>query len=349
MSVGKYAFVSARIGAMRSYLLDAAGIKTLVEAPSWEDAVSLLKDSAYGRELGRLSKPGMRDVEEVLTQSLLADYGKIITSVGGDARKFIENMGKRFEVNAVKTVALTKILRMPRERAQEEVLIPFGRMTKLRLSKMLETESIGELVESMRNTEYYDAMQKGLARLKEDGTPFALIASLDQYVYSGIADSIKNLSGRDRKIAKSLVGPEIDAKNLMLVLRCRGLEEEKIWRLLIRHRYRLGDDLLRACLRENLEILASEEFPYREYTAQGMKAYKKTASLLGFELGMKKLLLDINKSMFRGDRFHIGVLIGYLNLKENEVRNLVAILKGKEEKLSPEEIRELIILPSRGA
>jgi V/A-type H+-transporting ATPase subunit C len=346
MSVARYAFVSARIGAMRSYLFDDAGIKALVETLSWEDAVSVLKDSAYGRELGKLSKPRMRDVEEVLTQSLLADYGKIITSVGGDARKFIENMGKRFEVNAIKTVALTKILRMPRERAQEEVLIPFGKITKLRLSKMLETESIDELVESMRNTEYYDALQKGLARLKEDGTPFALIASLDQYVYSNIADSIKNLSGRDRKIAKSLVGPEIDAKNLMLVLRCRELEEEKIWELLIKHRYKLSDDLLRACLSENLEILTSEQFPYRKYTAPGMKAYRKTSSLLGFELGMKKLVLDINKSMFRGDRFHIGTLIGYLNLKENEVRNLIAILKGKEEKLSPEDIKKLIILPT---
>jgi vacuolar-type H+-ATPase subunit C/Vma6 len=50
--------------------------------------------------------------------------------------------------------------------------------------------------------------------------------------------------------------------------------------------------------------------------------------------------------MFYGDRFHIGALIGYLNLKENEVRNLMAILKGKDEKLSTDDIGKLIILPT---
>lgn len=346
MSIGAYAFVSARIGAMLSYLLEDAEIKSLLETLSWEDAVSILKDSEYGRELSKLSQPRMRDVEEVLLQSLLTDYRKILTSVGGEPKNFIENIGKRFEINAIKTVALTKILRMPREQAEEQALMPFGRITKLRLSKMVETETIDELVESMRDTEYYDVLQLGLGRLKHDETPFALISALDQYVYSNIMNSIKNLSRRDRKIAKALVGPEIDAKNLMLVLRCQELEEEKVWELLIKHRYKLTDSILRACLSENLEVLSSEQFPYKKYTTPGMEAYRKTASLLGFELGMKKLILDVNKSMFCGDRFHIGALVGYLNLKENEVRNLVAILKGKEEKLSAEDIKKLIILPN---
>lgn len=349
MSVSGYAFVGARIGAMRSTLLDEGVVKSLIETASAEDAISVLKDTSYGRELGKIPSPALKEVEEILISSLLVDYEKILTSVGGVTRKFIENIGKRFEIGAIKTLALMKVVGVPRERAEEHSIMPFGRVTKLRVTKMLETESVEELAESMRDTEYYGALQKGLQTFRQDGTPFAIISALDDYVYSNIMGSVKNLSGRDRKLAKTLIGPEVDAKNLMLVLRCRDLEEDKIWELLIRDRYKLNDGILRACLSENLEVLESEQFPYREYTSPGMKAYKEKGSLLDFEMGLKRHILDLNRSMFYGDRFHIGVLIGYLNLKENEVRNLIAILKGKKEELSAEEIRKLIILPTQAS
>lgn len=349
MSVANYAFVGARIGAMRSYLLDDVMVKSLIDTASAEDAISVLKDTGYGKELGKVMSPGLMEVEEVLTKSLLVDYEKILTSVGGETRKFIERTGKRFEITSVKTIALMKVLGIPREKAGEHALMPFGKVTSLRLAKMLETETVEEFVESMRDTEYYNPLSAGLQRFKQDDTPFALISALDNYVYSGIMDSTKNLSGRDRKVAKALIGPEIDAKNLMLVLRCRALEEDKVWGLLIKGRYKLGDGILRACMSENLEVLDSEQFPYRKYTAPGLKTYKETGSLLEFEIGMKKYILNLNKSMFYGDRFHIGALIGYLNLKENEVRNLVAILKGKDEKLGSEEIKKLIVLPTQAS
>jgi V/A-type H+-transporting ATPase subunit C len=346
MSIATYAYISARIGAMRSYLLDENEIKSLMETTSAGDAISVLKDTSYGRELEKIQSPDLREVEEVLSRSLLMDYEKVLTSVGGATRKFIEKIGKRFEINGIKTLALMKVLGVPREKAGEHSLTPFGRITKLRLAKMLETETVEEFVESMRDTEYYEPLQKGLLKFKQDRTPFAFIAALDDYVYSNIMSSVKNLTGRDKKLAKALIGPEIDAKNLMLVIRCRELDEDRIWELLLKDRYKLNDGILRACVSENLEVLVSEQFPYKEYTSPGMKAYKEKGSILGFETGMKRHILDLNKSMFYGDRFHIGTLIGYLNLKENEVRNLVAILKGRDEKLSTEDIRKLIILPT---
>jgi V/A-type H+-transporting ATPase subunit C len=345
MSVKAYAFVSARIGAMRSYLLDNAGIKSLIEAPTWDDVVALLRDSEYGRDLGKIRQPGMQDIEEVLIKSLLRDYKKIITSSRGEARKFIENLGHRFEVSTVKAVLLGKHLGMSAEEIRQEMLIPFGKITELRLSKMLETESLEELADSLRNTPYHAPMQKGLNFLKEEGTPFTLLALLDRHVYTEILKGIKGLPDRDRKDAKLLIGTEVDSKNLLLALRCQNLDEDKVEKLFIKPWYRIKENVLMSCLAGNLEPLSSKDFPYAKYVEPGVIAYRRTGSLTEIELGMKKLILSLNRGMFRGDRFHIGVLIGYLNLKENEIRNIIAILRGKKDNLSREEIRKLVILP----
>lgn len=334
---------------MRSYLLESAGIKSLIDAPAWEDAVALLKDSEYGRELGKLRSPDILDIEEVLTKSLLRDYEKIISSSRGESRKFIETIGRRFEVGAVKAVTLGKVLGMSREEIKEQVIIPFGKITELRLSKMLETESVEELVESMRNTPYYTPMRKGVTSLKEEGTPFSLLALLDQHVYSEILGAIKSLSERDRKDAKRLIGTEVDAKNLLLALRCQNLDEDKVVKLFIKPWYRIKENVLRTCLAGNIEVLTSKEFPYLKYVELGLTVYRKTGSLTELEMGMKKLVLNLNKSMFHGDRFHIGVLIGYLNLKENEIRNIIAVMRGKKDNLDPEDIKKLVILPGEAA
>jgi V/A-type H+-transporting ATPase subunit C len=345
MSVKAYSFVSARIGAMRSYLLESASIKSIIEAPSWDDAVALLKDSKYGHELRKIPNPGMQEIEEILIKNLLHDYDKLVSSSKGEVRRFIDAMGRRFEVNAVKTIALSKILGMKRDEIKKQVIIPFGSITEQRVIKMLETENIEELVKSLRHTPYQAPMQKGLHLLEGEGSPFSLIALLDQHVYSELLNNIKKLDERDRKDATILVGTEVDGKNLLLALRCKGLNEEEVWKLFIRPWYKITADVIRSILSGDLDVLTSKRFPYRRYIDSGLAVYKSSGSLRVLELEMKRRFLEINRTMFHGDRFHIGILMGFLNLKENEIRNLIAVLRGKKDNLGIQDIKSLVILP----
>jgi vacuolar-type H+-ATPase subunit C/Vma6 len=43
--------------------------------------------------------------------------------------------------------------------------------------------------------------------------------------------------------------------------------------------------------------------------------------------------------------FNIGLILAFLNLKWSEVRNLRAIVRGVEDKIPPDKIRKLLILP----
>lgn len=344
--ISEYAFANARVGAMRSYLLGADEFKAMSEAPSFSDAVAVLRETEYSRELSKLSSPTLLDIENMLSKSLIRDHEKIATSVKGAAKSFLEQYARKFEIASIKTLIIMKTSKLaPPEKEYPWIL--YRTMTASVVQRLLQMETLEELIEMLKFTEYYPALRKALSEHKEGEPAFSFIAALDSYVYGKLAGHMKLMQGRDREIVRRLVGTEIDAKNLLTILRLRGSDEDKAWASLIPYRYRLSESELRSIFSaKSMGEVASQaaQFKYGELIARGLKDYEKTESLSVLELEFKKHILRMNRKAFLGDRFNIGVPIAYLNLKENEVRNVVAILKAKEDGLSAEQISPLLLL-----
>lgn len=336
MSISDYAFVSARVGAMKSYLLDDRELRAIAEARNFEDSLSLLKGTAYGKGIAKLSSPSLIQIERVLTKSLIDDYITLVRSMHGDAKDFLEQRAKRFEISCIKALFIMKT------GGGKEDIIPYGRMSKPLIDRLSNLE-VDEIVEELKFTEYYAPLRKALQIYKGDAFPF--IVALDGHVYKGLCEMMDKLHGKDREMVKKLIGTEIDAKNLVITLRLRGLDERTVWEYLIPYRYRLKDEDLRMAF--NISRLGDlpSQLPgeYRDILVQGIKEHEKTGTFFELELKFKKYIIKMNERVFCGDRFHIGVPIAYLNLKENEIRNLVAILKAKEEALAFPEIEKLLI------
>lgn len=51
----------------------------------------------------------------------------------------------------------------------------------------------------------------------------------------------------DKRVSRMLIGTEIDLKNLMAVLRCWGLDEDEVIKLLIDYSYNLDEGFLMGC------------------------------------------------------------------------------------------------------
>lgn len=341
-----YAFPRARIGAMRSLFLDREAYNGLLEAGELGDAVSLLKLSSYGEELGKLNSPGMDEVERILRRSLLSDYQKLTTSLYGFGKIFIQKVSKKFEVQALKTALQ---LKFSGETAPVQApVIPFGSINEDVIERIDRSESLEEIAESLRETEYYPILQSNIQDLK-DGGVFFLSTALDKYVYDGIGEKLKAVHGLDKRLTRMLVGTEIDFKNLMVALRCRGLEEEDVDRLLIDYKYNLDEAFLKGMLSDSLEALSLEGTGYGSILGEAFEEFKKTGSLTELEMTFQRHLLGLNKIALTGFPFQLGAVIGYLNLKEAEVRNLTTILKGKKEGLDRKEIEDLLLIPADGA
>jgi V/A-type H+-transporting ATPase subunit C len=342
LAIAMYAFPRARIGAMRSLSLDREAYKLLLEAGELRDAVSLLKLSSYGEELGKLNSPTMEDVEKILQKSLLEDYKKMTTSLYGFGKVFIQKVAKKFEIHALKAALQIRISQDTTP--IESHVIPFGSIDEDVIERINRSESLEEIAESLRETEYYPIVQSHLQDLRE-GDAFLLSTSLDKYVYDGIGEKLKAVHGLDKRVTRMLVGTEIDFKNLMVALRCRGLEEEDVDRLLINYPYNFDQAFLKGMLNDSLETLSLEGSDYASILGEAFENYRKTGSLTGLETAFQKYLLKLNITALTGFPFQLGAVIAYLNLKKVEVGNITTILKGKKEGLARKEIEDLLMIP----
>ncbi len=350
MSLSKYAYVSARIGGMRSYLLDSGEIRALMEATGLEDAISLLKNT-YGKDLGKIEGSSLREVEKILTADLLGDFEKMVRSTKKAERTFFEQYAKFFEIGALK-ILLTMKLAKPVPRIDLHWV--FSRsLPEATINKLLKMETLDELFEMLRYTEYYPLLKTLAERHRGTSDPLPFLAALDKYVYGKLWGTIKGLTGRDRRFAERFIGVEIDKRNLIAVLRLRGEEESVVWDNLIPVRYKLLDEdfSLILSLRRLSELPAearkptrAHKFPYQEIIFPGLKEYEETRSTQTIENGFRKMFLEQSVEIFRGYRFHLGLPLAYLYLKENEIRNVIAILKGKEAGLPTSTIEKLVAL-----
>ncbi|MEM2986664.1 MAG: V-type ATPase subunit, partial [Nitrososphaerota archaeon] len=177
-----------------------------------------------------------------------------------------------------------------------------------------------------------------------------LEVALDKYIYQLLLEDAKIFSGIDRKIINEVLGAEIDIINIKTAIRCKlnKLELENAKKYFLPYGYIFRrEDLERVyalhTLDEMVNILAV--YPYREILINAFNRFKKEGELLSLEVEFEKLLMQLNKRILQKhpSPFNVGIVISYVNLKWIEIKNLRAIIIGKERKIPAEKIERFLI------
>jgi vacuolar-type H+-ATPase subunit C/Vma6 len=347
MSVSTYAYVNARIGGMKSFLLKEEDFRTLIESRNLEDLAAQLKNTHYNVDI---SDPNVLSLELQLKRSLYRDYLKLINCVEGRPKEFIHNMAKKFEIDTIKSIIKMKFLNI----TLSEYMIPFGEVDEVLIDRLLKADGVSGLIDVLRGTEYYsvlkpvhqmmaEELQKENVKITDKDLPF--LNALDNHYFNGVMASMAKLSKKDKLMVKRFVGFNIDSSNLLMSLRLRGIEGA------VETYFVNGGDsftlkhfnIVRRI--ENIQRLL-EVVPRRfvEVTEEGIEKFSEINSLISFELIIKKQVLKESRKLFFGNRFNIGTIIAYLNLKENEISNLIKIIKTKDEFFTSKEIESLLVL-----
>lgn len=351
---------NARLHAMKARLLSRHALETLAETSSLPGLIAALAQTSYRKpvEAALARAEGIQCINEALYMDLTSTLGNVGTFFQDGAADLVAIVLRAYDIHNLKT-----ILRALSQHAPAgdilPMLLPVGDLTSTTLTDLARAPGPREMIGLLASASSPFAKPLLEIRAVRPGAQILeMELALDQWYFRQAMDTLKNASQVDETLLAALKF-DADIANLMTVLRfAHAPAERKLLgsrsSFLEENSLFLGPGRLpftllsRAASRDTpraaIEILAGT--PYDDALRGGLKAYEQSYQLSSFEKSLKRLRLDWARRLIEKDPLGIGVLIGYLALKINEIGNLRWIANGIQFGLKTSAIRvELELIP----
>ena len=342
-----YVYCNATISAWEARLLSEARLMELADAPRIVNIFSALDDTDYRPQLAEVPRAeegvDMLTVERALRENLNARYRELLGMVPKERRETVAKVIGRVDIWNLKAILTAIHNKVPKEKRLEELILS-PTLTRERLEMLASAESFEQLFEFLKGSEYFDVLSEALKEYETRGL-IALLSALDKHYYISLWKDV--LSKRSqRSILKVMVGYEIDALNIKLILRLKreGASPEEIDKYLVLPPHELTDAMLKAMITAE-DIRSAINMIHRtvygqillealpQIEAQGLRAAEKV---------LDGVHLKICRWLALTKFFSIAPVLSYIYLKENEMRNLRAIIRLKADKVDSQKIKETI-------
>ena len=283
----EYSGVATKIRAMQSKLLTREDFEIMAEKNSISEVLTYLAGTeAYGKILSPENNPDIPSdiltsaltgtssdgktttdisiIERILYRALYVDYDKLYRFSGKGPKNYLSFYLIKHEVELIKT-CLERLFNKTRNTADAtestNILIYkdfFDKRSKIDLTKLYESESIGELIDCLAKTVYYPTLK--LLKDNENAALFDYESQLDIFLFKTMWDiCTEQMPASYRKVLKDIYGEQIDLLNLQWVYRGRKyyrLTEAQMFKLLIPVYYRVKRREILALIRAE----SDEEF-----------------------------------------------------------------------------------------
>ena len=332
-----YSGIVTKIRAMEARLLTPEQFEEIANLHTVPEVYSYLKDhSAYADVLDEIDEDRLHrgDIEKVLIQSLYRDYTKIYRFSSLEQRKFLKLYLKRYEIDLI-NYCFRIVINHYAEPFDLNYKRPFfDRYSQISIEKLITSRTTDELVENLKNTEYYEPLHK--LRDSQAVTLFDYDLALDLYYFTTLWKNRKKvLRKKELAIFTRDCGSKIDLLNLQWIYRAKKyykMTAADIYSLLIPIHYKISVDLIK----ELAEAADLEEF----YAAVRKSSYTRHYD---FEqkLTIEQMYADCLYHLYTVDRrrnpYSIAAVNTYLFLKEEELRKLTTAMECIRYSLSPGE------------
>jgi len=337
-----YDYGNARLHAMKSRLLSKRELDTLTDAGSLQGLISALTKTAYQKsvESALTRAAGMDCIEDALRNNLGNTVGKIYGFYTGSARKMVAIVLRAYDIHNMKAIlrGLSKNIL-----AGEilKTLLPIGELKYPLLRELARLHNPREAIDALVSMGQPIAWPLITLRAERPGAElFELELALEQWHYREARRSLRTENLLDGALSNALA-LEADLSNVLTALRfAREPEERDLLRdyfsneqvscLFIGPGRITFDMLTEACQRDNvaaaIEVLADTVFA--PALQAGLERYEGSQRLSDIEKELKGYRLKWMANQIIKDSLGIGVVLGYIALKTNEVGNIRCIAHG---------------------
>jgi len=339
--VADFDYGNARLRAMKSRLLARRDLESLAEAGSLQGLITGLARTAYQKsvEAALARTSGMESIAQALRNDLIETLGKARGFYLDEAGEMVIIALRPYDIHNLK--AILRGLSMNIASAEIlNALLPIGDLKYAVLSDLARAPGLRASIDLLASMNEPIAQPLLQLRARQPGADVPEMERvLTKWHYQEAKKWMESApSGAD--VLASALQLDADVENLLTMLRFahdpaerRHLEERgkaDLSALLLPTGSLSPDVLLRVgnqdALEPAVELLAGTR--YETALRAGLQAFKRTGRLGEFETYLKRFRLSWLSKLIIKDPLGIGVFLGYLALKINEVNNLRWIASG---------------------
>jgi V/A-type H+-transporting ATPase subunit C len=350
----KYAFSNARVKAMKGLLLSQSLLDELIKVSTIDAMVELLQRTDYRSDLlaNSMNYSGSQLIELAAGSNFVRMADKIRSFTPKSDLGAVKAMLRKWDLLNLKTIVNAKRL----DKSYEEIkpfIFPASDMSASDFERIAKADGENIFNEIRRTALGAEMLSTSTAlfskhmwdtfrnALKNLNTFRQVETILDAYTYLFMDKALSEVPGKDVDHIRRILKKEIDAKNILIIERLKkhGIEQEKISNYLIR-----GGSLSKSFIKlvmEAKDLGAAISLAKSKFRRLQLK--ETDVSLTDLEIAMEKALAAEKTTAFHRSVLSVGVILGLLLLKEEEMNNLRKIAKGKEYGIPEKEIRDMLV------
>jgi V/A-type H+-transporting ATPase subunit C len=347
-----YGYSNARVRGMRSRLMTPAMLDQLMAAPDLNRLIAALIDTEYRDfvEAAVIKGRTPAAMDEALRENMVFTFQKVTRFLNQEAYDLVTTLLGRWDLFNIKTLIRGKHMHLAAEEI-EDGLYPVAGLSPVELHLLATLDSVRAVVDTLMTwgSPYAEPLRANLRAYEAENDLPVLELALDRF-YSGWAASRLTKRGQNTQIARRILGLQIDSINLLTCFRLlkSDIGDMDPARFYLPGGEHIGQDLFLtlAAMSDVDEVLDSlQRTPYGQQLESVVVNYMEENSLAVFERALEDYVMRRALAAGRGDPLGVGIIIGYLWAKQNEVTNLRIIVKGRSVGMPADRMRrELIVV-----
>lgn len=322
-----YSGIVTKIHAMKAKLLTEQDFETISGFGNVPEVIEYLKNTpAYAEYIGQMdiSLYHRGNVEKILYQSLYDDYSRIFRFSGMKQKKFLKEYWKRYEVDLINYCFRIVFNHYDVPFDVEYKKRFFDRYSQISVDRLITSRNTEELVENLRDTEYYAPLKR--ISEYEHATLFDFDLALVLYYYSTMWKKGKRLlDGKEKEIFQRDFGSRVDMLNIQWIYRAKKyyhMLPPDIYSLTLPFHYRLTVEEFRGLVEaptvEELRHKMEETYYARKYHFDDERTMEHRCA---------EIMRHLYTVDWRNNPYSIASINTYLFLKEEEINKLTTALE----------------------
>lgn len=324
MSSSRYAYLNTRVSILAARLLSPGQCEDLVDQAE-PDYTGIAGLENY-EELVHQADGSTALVEQALLSTLLQDVRILVRGLAPPDRRFLLYGLHWFELANLKALIRGKFAGLEGRRIKNS-LVDTAPFTTLPMDDLLAAEDPAELLRRLETTIYADLARHARRVFEEKQDMFSLNAAIDRKFMEGLRIRALGVAETNQQGLRELVGMLFDQFNLNWLLRFRltyRLSAAETFFQLLPSGHWINSEHLESLARlSSLQEIIDALPAHLSQPLRGVENISQVEYRL--ETRMRKMLTrSLNDT-----RFPVVRAFAYLIRRELQMRNLLAVVKGK--------------------